>query len=223
MKLRRPSPNRDLARRAFTLVEVMVMTGLFMLTMAGVLASHLYGLKMSARIGIKLGAEDDARQAIGQMIGDIRAANTVYVGSGDANGFTNAAAGTAQQGNCLLIYPGNTTNSLATNVWIKYYYSPAPSSSYAGTNGTFNDTNTLMRLDSGGGAALLTANYVTNNPVIFAKVDYTDTPTTSSNQSPYCVEITLTFIKLANPQVPIGGTNYFSSYQVLTRVAPRNQ
>ncbi len=205
------------AAQAFTLVETLVMSGMFMLMIAAIFGAHLYGLKMSTRIGIKLGASDDARQAISTMMQDIRGAGAVYVGTGDANGFINAAANSPQQGDCLQIYPANTTNALATNQWVRYYYLVAPAVAGTGTD------NRLMRTTDVGNNDPVTANYVTNDPPIFKKVDYTGTVTTSSNQQPYAVEVTLSFTRLANPQVPIGGTNYFSSYQVLTRISPRNQ
>ena len=199
---------------AFTLAEFMVMSGIFMLVIAAVMASHLYGLKMSTRIGIKLGVTDDARQAVSLMIGDIRGAQSAQVGNGDANGFTNVADGTSQSGNALLIYPGNTTNLAATNIWIRYYYSGDPNNT---------GTNVLMRYCNDGSARLVTANYVTNYPPIFQKLDYTTNVSTNINQTPYSIQVTLSFIRLANPQVPIGPSNMYNFYQVVSRISPRNQ
>lgn len=216
MKTRSPSHRRARVQDAFTLAEFMVMSGVFIMMMAAIMAAHLYGLKMSARVGVQLGASDDARQTLSKLIADIRDAQTVDVGNGSSSGWTNVADGSAQQGSGLMIYPGNTVNLAQTNSWIRYYYAP---------DLLTGQTNALMRLDNTGATTNLTANYVTNDLPIFKKVDYAGNVSTSQAQKPFCIEITLSFIRLANPQIPIGagGTNMFDFYQVLTRVSPRNQ
>jgi len=171
---------------AFTLAEFMVMSGIFMLVVRRRHGPHLYGLKMSTRIGIKAGATDDARQAVSLIIGDIRGAQSVFVGIRGCQWFYQCGGRGGASRERLADYPGNTTNLAATNLWIRYYYSPDP-------NG--GDTNVLMRYTDDGSARLLTANYVTNSPSFFKKmIGYTTNSQPILFRQPYSIQVILSFI-----------------------------
>jgi len=68
---------------------------LVLLVMAGVLAAHVFGLKLFEMSKTKLGASDDARAAVSYMVSEIRAAKLIRIGSGDASSFTEVGGGHA--------------------------------------------------------------------------------------------------------------------------------
>ncbi len=188
-------------RRAFTLLEIMVVMTTSLLLIGAVLGSHIYGLRMSARIQVKLSASDDARETLSKLLQDIRSARSLRIGSGSWSSFTDVAANTNQVGNALQIYPTVDTNS-----WIRYYYDPSD--------------NTLKRSVNGGSATLVTANSVTNDYIIFTEQDFAGR--TLTNRTPIgVIEVNLSFTKLKDPQVQIGPGNYFDFYQIQTRITPR--
>ena len=61
----------------------MVTMAILMVVLAGVLTSHLFGLRMFEITKAKLGASDQARVAIQRLIGEIRSAKTVRIGNGN--------------------------------------------------------------------------------------------------------------------------------------------
>ena len=109
MKLQCSKSRTLRGRRAFTLVEAMVASVTLIILIGSVIMCNLFGLAMSVRQQIWLGASDDAAQAVGMLMGDIRAANTLQVGTYANNVFTQTAATNQQSGNALLIF--STTNT----------------------------------------------------------------------------------------------------------------
>ena len=98
------------------------------LVFGAIIALNLWGLAMTQRSQIWLLANDDSRKGMGKLHTDIRTASTIYVGSGDLNGFTNAGATNIQAGNAMKVYASTNTNS-----WVLYYYDAPPTSSTAPT------------------------------------------------------------------------------------------
>ena len=127
------------------------------LVLGAVIALNLWGLAMTKRSQIWLLANDDARKGMGMLHMDVRAASTVYVGSGDLNGFTNAGATNIQAGNALKVYASTNTNS-----WTLYFYNSA--------------SNTLYRTNWDGLAIgnfdTVLANPITNDNFVFTEQDY---------------------------------------------------
>ena len=78
----RARPGASPHRQAYTLVEMMVATGLFSLVILGVLACHLAGLRFQQLIQPKLLNAQYERQTIGRLIEEVRCANSLQVGTG---------------------------------------------------------------------------------------------------------------------------------------------
>jgi type II secretory pathway pseudopilin PulG len=186
--------------RAFTLTEIMVAMTVLMLVIAGVLTTHLFGLRMVEISKAKLGASDDARQAISLIISEVRSARTVRVGQGDLTSFTEVPMNTLQQGSSIQVYP-----TLDTNQFIRYFWDVAD--------------QRLKRTTNGATAAWVVANAITNS-VLFRGEDYQGNATTN-NQNNRVIALTLQFYQLMYPRVNIGPGNYYDFYQLRTRITPR--
>jgi prepilin-type N-terminal cleavage/methylation domain-containing protein len=205
----RPSSNpraairNAVARRAFTLVEMMVSVSIFTMVTGGIIYSHLVGTKMYNLAIAKMGGSDQARAAVGTLLDDIRNGKIIWVGTGGLTNFTSAADGTTQQGNAIQIWlTPNTTNGQ----FVRYYL----------------DTNTakLVRTVNGLTAQDLVAQNVTNT-IVFASEDYTGAILTSS-QNNRVIHFILQFYQIQYP-VLIIGTNKgsFDYYQISGRITRR--
>jgi len=181
--------------RAFTLVDMMVAMGLFMLVILAVVYSHIFGLRMYGIVHAKLSAIDDARHTLSRMAEEVRTAGVVQVGNGTGESFTQIPAHALQQGNALRIYPfsGNTNN------FIQYYYDPA--------------SEELRRFASGGGDEVV-ARSITNE-VVFAAENYAGEVLTNSFNN-RVISMTLQFSQA------IGGSSTLADYyQLRTKVTRR--
>jgi uncharacterized membrane protein len=212
--MKRPcSTSRTLrGRRAFTLVEAMVVSVTLIILIGSVIMCNLFGLAMSVRQQIWLGASDDGAQAVGTLMTDIRAANSLQVGAYTNNVFTQTAATGQQSGNALMVFSTTNTNVTA-GPWTLFYYDPV--------------SNNLVRTNFYGAATngdykLVSANPITNDSThpIFTEVDYTGTPL-SNGTSIASVNVYLSFTKLQDPQIIIESGNVVDLYQITTTVTPR--
>jgi hypothetical protein len=198
--------------RAFTLVEALVASTTLVILLGSVIMCNLFGLSMAVRQQIWLGASDDAAQAIGRLMGDIRSAVTLQVGTNLNNVFTPASSTGQQSGTALRIFT-NSTGTASAGPWILYYYD--------------STSNYLVRTNfNGRGVAgdckLVSANSITNdnNHPIFTEVSYTGTPlTTAVPTAP--ISVYLSFTKLQDPDVVIENGSVVDLYQIITTVTPR--
>lgn len=198
------------AWRAFTLVEMMVVMATVVILVGSVIAANLFGLSMSMRQQIWLGASGDSAQSIGLLMEDIRSACALEVGAYSNNVFTPAGTTNQQSGNAIEIWP--TTN---TTPWTIYYYNPSGTNlvrtNYYGTNGDYKE---------------VTANQITNDSTqpIFTEVDYTGTPfanVAAVSVMPPAVRVYLSYVKLQDPDVPIEPGSMVDLYQIVTTITPR--
>ena len=196
----RTGQQRGRRRCAFTLTEIMVAMTVLLLGITGVVSVHLFGLRMVEISKAKLGASDDARQAISLMNTEIRSARIVRVGSGDLIGFTEVAPNNLQRGSALQVYP-----TLNTNEFVRYFWD--------------NADKRLKRTTNGASAALVVANAITNS-LVFQAEDYQGNILTN-NQNNRVIALTLQFCQLMYPKVPIGPGNYYDFYQLRTRITRR--
>ena len=215
MKLRRANLETPRRSRAFTLVEALVASTTLVILLGSVIMCNLYGLSMAVRQQIWLGASDDAAQALGTLMGDIRSAVTLQVGSYAGGTFTQTSISNQQSGNALLVFT-NATGTVAAGPWILYYYDSI--------------SNNLVRSNFyssalAGDSKLVSANPITNDLThpIFTEVDYTGTPLVSAtnSQSAASVSIYLSFTKLQDPNVIIENGSVVDLYQIQTTVTPR--
>src|SRR5437588_505345 len=98
------------ASAAFTLTEMLVACGLFVLVVTSILACHLAGLEFNEFVRPKVENSRYARETLAKMIEEIRCATSIDIGTGSVSSFIVAGSTNAQMGNAIKIYPG-TNNS----------------------------------------------------------------------------------------------------------------
>jgi hypothetical protein len=103
------------AEAGFTLAEMVVSSGLFVLLTSAIICTYMFGLQIHQATQAKLGSNDDARKAVLTIEDEIRSATRIAVGTGGYSSFTEIVTN-AQTGPALQIYPTSDTNS-----WIRYY------------------------------------------------------------------------------------------------------
>ena len=190
-------------RRAagMTLTELMIALGLFVVAVVGFLFVHIAGLGMNEMVRAKLGASDEARRALSELVADIRTAGVIRVGSGDIDGFTPIAAGMRQEGNAIQVYPSKTDSSR----FIRYFWDA--------------DDARLKRTEDGNSAVVVLAHSITNN-LIFRSENYDGTVLTN-NVNNRVIGLTMQFFQLVNPNIMIGQGGHFDYYQLHTRITRR--
>jgi type II secretory pathway pseudopilin PulG len=194
---------RSQATGAFTLTEVMVAAAIFILAIAGVIACNMFGMQLFELSKAKMGASDDARQAISMMVSEIRSCTFDRVGNFNGSNFVEAGVNTVQQGNAVQVEITTNTNSF---IW---YYWATNASGNKSLNRKANDSSRVM----------IIANAVSNN-VVFTSEDFDGTPQTN-NMNNRVINMKLQFYQLENPNVPIGPGGLFDYYQLNTKITRR--
>jgi len=186
--------------QAFTLPELMVTMAIFFMFIAGILYCHLFGVRMFEITKAKLGASDEARQAISLLISEIRTAKNVKIGSGHLGSFTEISLNTPQIGNALQVYSSSNTNS-----YVRYFWDSSDSK--------------LKRTINGGAAMNVVAHFITNN-MVFTSEDYLGNIITN-NQNNRVIGLNMQFFQIQYPVYLIGPGNYFDFYQLRTKITRR--
>jgi type II secretory pathway component PulJ len=186
---------------AMTLVELMISLGLFVVTIVGFLFVHISGLELNQVVRAKLGASDEARRALSRLVGDIRAAGVIRVGSGDIDEFVPITMGEPQIGNAIQVYPEKGNQSR----FIRYYWDP--------------QDGRLKRTEDGNGSEVVLAHSITNR-LIFRGESHDGTVLTN-NLNNRVIGLTMHFSQLVNPNIMIGQGGYFDYYQMHTRITRR--
>jgi hypothetical protein len=198
--------------RAFTLVEALVASTTLVIIIASVIMCNLFGLSMAVRQQIWQGASDDAARTIGTLMEDIRASQSMLVGSYSSGVFTQTATSNQQSGNAIMIFT-NQSGTASGGPWILYYY-----------DAVSNNLDRTNYLGSGlyGDFKLVSANPITNDSThpIFTEVDYTGTPLSNFTDLS-SVSVYLSFTKLQDPDIIIENGSAVDLYQIVTVVSPR--
>ena len=194
-------PIRERAGRdAFTLTEVMVASAIFSIVVLGTISANLFGMRMYQVTKAKLGASEEAREAVSRLVNEIRSAKIVRVGHGDYSGFTNVAPGEAQMGNALQIHPSTNTAS-----YIRYFWDP--------------DDQRFKRTTDSGGDSIVIASHIRND-LLFRAEDHRGTVLTN-NQNNRVINLKLEFFQIQYPIVNVGPGGLFDYYKLETRVTRR--
>ncbi len=184
----------------FTLTELMVAGILLMVVMAGLLAAHLFGMRMIEITKAKLGANDEARQAISLMMHEIRSGKLVKIGSGDLATFTEVGMNSPQRGSAVQIYPTTSTNQ-----FIRYFWDA--------------ESQKLNRTTNGATSVSIVANSITNS-IVFSAEDAVGNVLTN-NENNRVIALTLQFYQIQYPIVRIGPGEYYDFYQLRTKITRR--
>lgn len=186
--------------RGFTLNEIMVTMAILLMVLAGMLSAHLFGMRMLEITKAKLGANDEARRAIGWLIEEVRTAKIVKIGKGDLGSFAEVETGTKQKGNALQIYP-----TADTNTFIRYFWDAAD--------------NRLKRTTDGAASVAIVASSITNQNVFTAEDHLGNL--LENNQNNRVIGLTLQFYQIQYPIVPIGAGQFYDFYQLRTKITRR--
>lgn len=200
-----PVRKRPIESAGFSLVEMVMVVGIFALLVLGMVSAQLYSMRVYTLAATKLVATAGARQVMNDLRDQIRDANTVYIGNCTSDWTTYADVTNGNQaGNAVEIYP--TTNS--TPYLICYLDSTT-------------STNRLMLYTSSAGTVQELASYITNQVVFDAEDLYGNVLT--NNQNNRVIRMTLQFSQWEYPIAHIGGTNFnsYDYYQLRTRVTRR--
>jgi prepilin-type N-terminal cleavage/methylation domain-containing protein len=184
-----------------TLPEMLIAMAIFSILILGILVIHIGGQRMSLFARSKLGASDEARDAISKMISEIRSAGVVRVGNGSQNSFTPIASDTPQRGNALQVYPVKGS----TNTYVRYFWDSAD--------------QRLKRSVNGSAAVLVVANSITNQ-MVFTAENFNGT-VQSNNFNNRVIGLTLQFFQLQSPDVPVGPGCLYDFYQLRTKITRR--
>ncbi len=195
-----PRAGRAGSRGGFTLSELMISGTCILAVLMGILYAQLTGARMFQITKAKLGASDDAREAINDLVGEIRAAKLIRVGTGSATGFTEVGVDSAQRGNAVQIHA--TTN---LNVYSRYFLDASSQS--------------LKRITNGATVARTIASSITNT-IPFTAEDFRGTVQTN-NENNRVIGLTLQFYQIQYPVVRVGPGEYFDFYQIRTKIARR--
>ena len=91
MKLHPTRNGTSRGQRAFTLVEALITATTLVIVMGSVIACNLFGLAMATRQQVWMGASDGSAQTLGLLMGTIRSAVTMQVGTFTNGAFVQAA------------------------------------------------------------------------------------------------------------------------------------
>ena len=194
-------PPRSPRQRAFTLPEMMIVMVILILATAAMIAGHLFGLQLYQIMQAKLGANQQAQKGINRLVADIRQADNVIIGMGDAYSFVPAAESSPQMGNAIQVVELGP---------------PAITSQY------YLDTNVdclMYRSDLNSNTPTIIAQYLTNITT-FTGEDYQGN-TNTTQRSNQAIDLTLQFYQLLYPTIPLGSNSLFDFYQIHTKVTRR--
>jgi Prokaryotic N-terminal methylation motif len=195
---------------AFTLVEVLIASTIFLMVVGAVVTTNIFGVRMMQITQPKLSASAAVRQTVNLLVADITSAKIVRIGSGDLYSFVRVADGVPKQGGAIQLYP-----SAATNVFIRYFWDASGKS--------------LNRVTSGATNATVVANSIANS-LVFSGEDAQGNILTN-NQNNMVIGVTLQYARLEgaytevgspNSYMPISPSNYYKSYQTKTLIVHRS-
>ena len=177
----------------------MVSMSIFLVVIGGVLASHLFGLRMIEITKIKLTVSDSIPRGIDELRSDVQCAKIVRIGQGSQTTFTEATNNTPQQGNAIQVYPTSDTN-----VFIRYYLETS--------------SQALKRL--GTNAAIKVVADLIGNSTVFTAEDFNGNVLT--NRDDRCIiGMNLQISELKDSGIKFGPGNHYNSYQMRTKMARR--
>lgn len=191
------TPKRRLRPDAFTLPEVLVTLAVSVLISVAVVASQLYGIRMTELTQTRIHSNDKARQWIRLLSSDINSSQVVRIGTGSATSFTEASNNSPQEGNALQLHPSGNPH-----VYIRYFRS--------------TDDSKLKRMAIDGSIADIASGI--SNPLVFSMEDVRGNVLTD-RQNNSVIAIDLQFSHLENPDLPVGPEHHYKSYRFRTRIA----
>lgn len=174
-------------------------TGILIIVFGGNVASHLFGMKIMEKANARAGASTEARENIRILMAEVCSAKSVAVGTGSVSAFTEFGMNVQQKGAALQIYP-----TTSTNLYIRYFLNATAKS--------------LSRMTNGGADAVVAMGI--KNTDLFTAEDAIGN-ILSNNQNNCVIGLNLQFEHLQYTNMPVGSNNFYTSYQVRTKLARR--
>lgn len=171
-----------------------------LMVLSAVLTTHLFGIRMFEITKAKLGANDEARNAISLLIEEIRTAKIVKIGNGTLKKFTEIEPDEPQKGSAIQIYPSTDTNN-----YIRYFWEETD--------------KRLKRTTNGSSSVSIVANSITNS-LIFTSENFKSNILTN-NENNRVIGLTLQFFQIQYPIIMVGPGNYYDFYQLRTKITRR--
>jgi prepilin-type N-terminal cleavage/methylation domain-containing protein len=206
------SPASGHARAGMTLVEVMITIALLSLVIAGVLSAQFVGLREDQLMESKAGISDKSRQAISQMLYDIKSAKGYLIGNATSFAtFTALTNGNTMQGSALMLYTTVISTNQAINLtnYITTYYFD--------TNNVANSDGILWRATSANSATVVASNLI--NTFTFSSENYTNQVQTVRTYKGV-VHAILQFRQFQYPLTTVGTNGIFDYYRIDCRATP---
>jgi hypothetical protein len=192
------TPNTAGRERSFTLTELLTATAIMVWMVTSLIVSNLYGIRLFELSRAKLGASDSARRALNELVGTVREAKIISIGSGSGSSFTEVTMGNSYRGNAIQVC--RTTNEAD---FVRFFWE----------NGQLKKTT-----DNAVPAAVLMGG-ISNN-LVFTKEDYSGKVLTNDINN-YVTGLWLVFTQLIDPTVHIGSNDFFNYYEFKTKITKR--
>ncbi len=190
---------------AFTLVEVLISASIFLIVIMGIVYAHIAGLRLYTLSMAKMGASAQARQALTDMIWEVRAAQRVAIGTGSLTNFAELGDGTNQTGNSIQVYRADYDATNNNKSYIRWY----------------RDTSgNVYRLQGTNSSADKIASSITNT-LPFSAVDRSGNVFTN-NDNNQVISVVFQFYQIQYPIVKIGTNLLYDFFQLSTKIAPRS-
>ena len=192
-----------------TLIEMMFAVALMTVIITAVMSANFLGWREENLLETKAGACDSSRQAIGQLLYDIRAAKGFDIGAYSGTNFTAITNG-ALQGNSVKLY----TFAISTNQVIDatrytlYYFDTSQAS---------NNNGVLWRMDGSNAPSMVVSNLI--NTLYFTSEDYLGN-TQSVRTYKGVIHATLQFSQFLYPLTKVGSNQLYDYYRVECRATP---
>jgi len=186
------------------LPETQIALAIFVIVIAGMSVTYLFGMRLFDMVKPKLDATDQARALVGKLNYEVKSASQIKVGSGSSSTFTEAALNSSQSGNAIQIYPDTDTN-----YFVRYFWNSSDQTvkRLVSQNKTNNTMSTI-------------ATSVTNQ-MIFSARDYLGNVLTN-NQNNRVISMTLQFYQKEYPAGSKASGSASDFYQVQTRITRRS-
>jgi prepilin-type N-terminal cleavage/methylation domain-containing protein len=184
----------------FTLTELMVSMTIFSLVIAGMIAGHVFGLKVFQLTRSNLGAADSGRILSMRLGTDVRLAECIKIGRGDRKSFQELSPLETQEGNAIQIY-----RSSATNDYTRYYVDAV-------------DGKMMSVSADGAGLKLMAEGLINQN--VFRAEDAAGR-TLSNRQNSFVLGVILQYSKVPGSDAPVGKGKYYDEFQWQMKVATR--
>ncbi len=186
---------------AMTLVEMMTAMVIFLMMMGGMISLHIFGLRYDQMTGSKLGASDQARVSFDKLLGDVRSAKTIQIGTNySGSNFVAVPSGAGLIGTAMRLGFAHSTNIVV------YYLDPANNRLFRSTNGV------------AGGDVI--AAYLTNG-IKFRGEDYLGN-LLSALDNHSVVDVKMEFYQYQYPLTKVGSNFLYDYYKLEFKASSRN-